>query len=80
MMEEWSKITGKKGLLVECSTEAYTKLWGESGLELALQFKFGEMFDPWKETGEFISAEELGIDEAEAVGFRGTIEGLKHLF
>jgi hypothetical protein len=31
-------------------------------------------------TDEFISHEDLGIDEKEVVGFRGTIEGLKSHF
>lgn len=80
IMKEWSKVTGKSGHFIECSSEAYTKLWGEPGVELALQFQFAEMCNPWEETDEFISAEALGIEEAEVVGFQGTIEGLKHLF
>ncbi|KAH7130090.1 hypothetical protein B0J11DRAFT_522400 [Dendryphion nanum] len=80
MVDVWSEITGKKGVYVETTSEAWTKLWGPAGNELALQFKFGELCDPWAETEEFISPEELGIDKNEVVGFRGTIEGLKHLF
>jgi hypothetical protein len=38
------------------------------------------MCDPWEENEDFISPEDLGIDRNEVVGFRGTIEGLKHLF
>ncbi|KAK0653040.1 hypothetical protein B0T16DRAFT_110383 [Cercophora newfieldiana] len=80
MMDEWSAITGKKGVFVETTTAAWAQLFGPAGEELAAQFKFGEFCDPWEVTDEFISPAELGIDEKEVVGFRGTIEGLKHLF
>jgi NAD(P)-dependent dehydrogenase (short-subunit alcohol dehydrogenase family) len=80
MIDVWSEITGKKGVLVETTIDAWTKLWGPAGNELGLQFKFGEMCDPWEENEDFISPEELGIDRNEVVGFRGTIEGLKHMF
>lgn len=45
-----------------------------------MQFKFGELCDPWEADDSFISPEELGIDKNEVVGFTGTIEGLKSLF
>jgi hypothetical protein len=80
MMDVWSEVTGKKGVLMETTIDAWTQLWGPAGNELGLQFKFGEMCDPWEETDEFITAKELGIDEGEVVGFRGTIEGLKDMF
>ncbi|PSN59356.1 NAD(P)-binding protein [Corynespora cassiicola Philippines] len=80
MMDVWSEITGKKGVFMETTIDAWTALWGPAGNELGLQFKFGEMCDPWEEREDFISPEELGIDPDEVVGFRGTIEGLKHMF
>jgi hypothetical protein len=80
MLDVWSEIKGKKAVFVETTIDAWTKLWGPAGNELGLQFKFGEMCDPWEVTEDFISPEELGIDPEEVVGFRGTIEGLKHLF
>lgn len=79
MLDEWSKITGKKSVFVECSGEDFTKLWGETGTELAAQFKLGEVCNPWEDTAEILSAGELGIDVNEVVGFRGTIERLNHL-
>lgn len=80
MIDEWSAITGKNGVYVQTTEESWTKLWGDAGAELAAQFKWGEMCDPWEETENHISPEELGVDRAEVVGFQGTIEGLKHLF
>jgi hypothetical protein len=80
MMDEWSAITGKNGVYMQTTGEAWTKLWGNAGAELAAQFEFGEMCDPWEVTEDHISPEELGIDQNEVVGFRGTIEGLKHMF
>ncbi|RDI76646.1 hypothetical protein Vi05172_g13352 [Venturia inaequalis] len=81
MIDVWSEITGNRGVFVETTIDAWTKLWGPAGNELGLQFKFGEMCDPWEENdGDFISPKELGIDEKEVIGFRGTIEGLKHMF
>ncbi len=75
MMDKWCEITGKRGVLVQVSEEVWTKLWGPAGTELAWQFKFGELCDPWAVRDDFISPEELGIDANEVVGFEGTIKG-----
>ncbi|KAF9877909.1 hypothetical protein CkaCkLH20_04485 [Colletotrichum karsti] len=80
MIDIWSEVTGKKGAIMECSLEDYRKVWGVGGYEFGLQLKFGEMCDPWKETEEFVTAEELGIRPEEVVGFRGAIEALKSFF
>lgn len=80
MLDEWSSVTGKRSALVECSAENFVKLWGEAGGELAQQLKLGELCNPWEETKDNITAEELGIGANEVVGFRGTIEGLKAMF
>jgi hypothetical protein len=77
MLDAWSEITGKKSVFVEITMEAATKLYGDAGNELALQFKYGEACDPWEETHDHISPDALGIEKDEVVGFRGTIEGLK---
>jgi hypothetical protein len=77
MIDVWSEVTGRKGVFLETTIDAWTKLWGSAGNELGLQFKFGEMCDPWEEDEAFISAEDLSIDPKEVVGFRGTLEGLK---
>ncbi|ETS73184.1 hypothetical protein PFICI_15129 [Pestalotiopsis fici W106-1] len=80
MMDVWSEVTGKRGHVIQCKPEDWAKVWGPAGRELALQFRFGEKCDPWVETDEHISPEELGIDRSEVVGFKGTIEGIKHFF
>ncbi|PVI05357.1 NAD(P)-binding protein [Periconia macrospinosa] len=80
MLDEWSTITGKKGVYVQTTAEAWTNMWGELGAELADQLKFGELCDPWEETENHISPEELSIDTNEVVGFRGAVEALKHFF
>ncbi|KAI8932977.1 hypothetical protein NX059_010445 [Plenodomus lindquistii] len=77
MVDVWSEITGKPCVFTEVTLEAVTALYGAVGNELALQMKFGEFCDPWEETKDHISPEELGIDRNEVVGFRGTIEGLQ---
>ncbi|KAK4448497.1 hypothetical protein QBC34DRAFT_438927 [Podospora aff. communis PSN243] len=74
MMDKWSEITGKKGRVVQVSEEEWTAFWGPAGRELSWQFKFGELCDPWEVGSEHISAEELGIEEKEVVGFEGTIK------
>ncbi|OSS47190.1 hypothetical protein B5807_09880 [Epicoccum nigrum] len=79
MIDVWSKVTGRKGVFLETTIDAWTELWGLAGNELGLQFKFGEMCDPWEENEEFISAEDLSIDPKEVVGFRGTLEGLREV-
>ncbi|KAK1834591.1 NAD(P)-binding protein [Podospora conica] len=76
MMDKWSEITGKKGAVVQVSEQDWTKFWGPAGTELAWQFKFGEMCDPWAVGEDHISAEDLGIDAAEVVGFEGTLRPL----
>lgn len=80
MLEVWSERTGKPAVFVQCSIEEYTGLWGPPGTELALQFKYGELCDPWAENEDFVSPEDLGIDKDEVVGHRGAIEKLSHLF
>ncbi|KAK1830949.1 NAD(P)-binding protein [Podospora conica] len=79
MLDVWSEITGRKAVFVETTKESWTKMWGPLGEELAQQFKFGEICDPWEETDEFISPAELGIREDEVIGFRGALEKLKVL-
>ncbi len=76
MIDKWSEITGKRGVVIQVSEEVWTKFWGPAGTELAWQFKYGELVDPWAVGDDFISAEELGIDSGEVVGFEGTIRGL----
>ena len=76
MLDKWCEITGKRATLVPVSEETWTQLWGPAGRELAWQFKFGELCDPWAPGPDFISPEELGIDPNEVVGFEGTIRGL----
>lgn len=80
MLDEWSQITGKRGVFVECTGEAYECLWGAAGAELALQLKYGELCDPWAEREDFITPQELGINADEVVGFTGAIEKLRQLF
>ena len=79
MIDKWSEITGKRGVVIQVSEEVWSKFWGPAGTELAWQFKFGELVDPWAVRDDFISAEELGIDSTEVVGFEGTIRGLNSL-
>lgn len=76
MLAIWSEVTGKPAVLVECTAESYERIWGLPAAELALQFQYGEMCDPWAEREDFITAKELGIDEGEVVGFRGAMEKL----
>ncbi|KAK4121772.1 NAD(P)-binding protein [Parathielavia appendiculata] len=76
MMDKWSEITGKRGTVIQVSEDVWAKLWGPAGRELAWQFQFGELCDPWAIRDDFISPEELGIDPSEVVGFEGTIRGL----
>lgn len=65
---------------MKTTIDAWTKLWGPVGHEIGMQFKYGEMCDPWEEDETFISPSDLSIDANEFVGFRGTIIGLKHMF
>jgi NAD(P)-dependent dehydrogenase (short-subunit alcohol dehydrogenase family) len=76
MLDVWSEVTGKKCVFMQISTQAFAQLYGAMGEELVLQFQYGEACDPWEVTEDFVSPDQLGIDEEEVVGLRGTIEGL----
>src|SRR5436305_1724394 len=69
MVEVWGEVLGRKAVFVPTTAETWTQMWGELGTEMALQFRFGEICDPWEETEEFLSPAGLGIDEKEVVGF-----------
>ncbi|KAH9900528.1 NAD(P)-binding protein [Xylariomycetidae sp. FL2044] len=79
MLDVWSEVTGKRAVYVPCSLETYRELWGAPGYELGLQFRYGELKDPWEEDENFVGPEELGLDESEVVGFRGVMEKLEAL-
>jgi hypothetical protein len=76
MMDKWSEVTGKRGVVVQITEEAWARLWGPVATELAWQFKFVEQCDPFDVGDDFISHEALGIDASEVVGFEETIRGL----
>lgn len=77
MLASWSEVMGKPAILIECSVESYAQLWGPPGAEIALQFQYRQLCDPWAEREDFVSPEEMGINIEEVVGFRGAIESLK---
>lgn len=79
MMDIWSEVTGKKGVYINCTIDQYAAVWGPAGYELGLQFKYGEMVDPWEEREGHLGVKELGLDVNEVVGFRGVMEKLKLL-
>ncbi|KAL2115220.1 hypothetical protein VTJ04DRAFT_10883 [Mycothermus thermophilus] len=80
MMDRWCAVTGRRGYVKQVTEEEWTKNWGVAAREMAVQFRFGERCDPWaKREGdgkEFITPEELGIEEREVIGFEQTIRGL----
>lgn len=81
MNQTWGDVVGKRSVYVPCSAESWMDIWGPAGHELSLQFKFGEVCDPWEvKDGMFLSADDLGITAKMVPGFRETIEGMKHLF
>ncbi|KAH7010344.1 hypothetical protein EDB80DRAFT_750715 [Ilyonectria destructans] len=79
MMDIWSEVTGKKGVYINCTIDQYAAVWGPAGYELGLQFKYGEMVDPWEEREGHLGVKELDLDVNEVVGFRGVMEKLKLL-
>ncbi|KAH7131011.1 hypothetical protein EDB81DRAFT_871429 [Dactylonectria macrodidyma] len=78
MMDTWSEVTGKKGVYIPCTIEQYAAMWGPAGYELGLQFKYGEMCDPWEEREGHLGVQELDLDVNEVVGFRGVMEKMKN--
>jgi hypothetical protein len=80
MLKIWGEALGRRTVYVETTVESFTNLWGPAGEEMALQFKWGEEMD-WSSDlggGQFVTKEELGIENC--VGFRSTIEKLKHFW
>lgn len=79
MLAVWSEVTGRPApaVLIQCTADNYAAVFGPAAAELALQFRYSELCDPWAEReGEFLGIEELGIKENEVVGFQGAIERL----
>ncbi|KAF2471148.1 NAD(P)-binding protein [Lindgomyces ingoldianus] len=79
MMKIWSEVTGRPGVYVQCSKEAYEEIWGLPGNEMAMQLKFGEEITDWMANFDWVNMEELGIKKEEVPGCKMALEGLKTL-
>lgn len=73
----WAKITGQAVEFVKIDTEAYVRIWGPAGEEVALNMEFYEEYpDPagWGR-GRVLGREELGVEGL--VGTERALEGVK---
>ena len=77
LLKTWQEISGKRGTYVQCSTETFTQIWGPWGLELALQYEFGEAVADWNSSYETVGFDKLGLKDGDLKGVRDTLEGLK---
>jgi hypothetical protein len=75
LLEVWKKVTGKKVTYLRCSKEEFTSLYGDAGLELALQYQFMENVDKMMDPPDLVEASELGITQL--VGIEETLEELE---
>jgi hypothetical protein len=74
--DDWIQVTGKSGVIIEVSEEAYETIWGPAGADLRAQLKFGEEFTDWTAhvKGKYIGPEELGIKPEERLGTKHALE------
>jgi hypothetical protein len=78
ILKVWSKVTGKEAEYVECTYEAFARLWGPYGIEIADQFKFGAEYGDWDVLEpDIVKVEELGIKRSDLKGLEETLEILK---
>ncbi|KAK4447121.1 hypothetical protein QBC34DRAFT_330547 [Podospora aff. communis PSN243] len=78
VVEVYERVTGRKAAYVPADDETYGKLYGEFGIEFALQLRWSEEYPSWHEAaGEenIISLEELGV-EGRLVGFEDAMRRL----
>ena len=78
----WSEVSGKEAVYIEVNFEEFEKLWGVFGVEMAMQYKFGEVAEgDWeilmREKGLLVQPQEVGIEKGDLTDLRQTLEGMK---
>jgi len=68
MLKVWGEVLGRKTVYVEVSTESMKNLYGEGGLETALQCRLGETILDW-----FAITSKEGLGTAEELGLQDLI-------
>jgi len=63
MLKVWGEVLGRKTVYVEVSTESMKNLYGEGGLETALQCRLGETILAITSKEGLGTAEELGLQD-----------------
>ena len=77
-LKVWSEVTGKEAEYIEVSAEKFDSIFPKMGGEMAAQLKWGETVQDWGQlAGGMVSGKDLGVDEKELVGLKGTFEKLK---
>ncbi|KAF2002445.1 NAD(P)-binding protein [Amniculicola lignicola CBS 123094] len=74
MVDQWSEVSGKQGVYVECSAEDFENIYGIGGKEFADQLKFNEVSTNWDESFDVLTMEELGISKEEAAPHRKALK------
>ncbi|EXJ83108.1 hypothetical protein A1O1_06726 [Capronia coronata CBS 617.96] len=76
LLEIWKKVTGKKVTFLSCTKEAFASLYGDAGLELALQYEFMEkMGEKMMDHPDIVEPSDLGITQL--VGIEETLKELE---
>ncbi|PVI05627.1 NAD(P)-binding protein [Periconia macrospinosa] len=80
MLDIWAEVTGKKAMYVQATAETFTNMWGAAGHVMGLQNVLLESCDPWEETDQHVSYDELGIKKEDIIGYREALEGMKQMW
>ncbi len=76
----WTKVTGQAIEFVKIDTEAYVRIWGPAGAEVALNMEFFKLFPDTADWGQgkVLGQSDLGV-EKETMGTQQTLENFKEL-
>ena len=82
ILNVWGEVSGKDAVYVEIGFEEFQKLWGPFGVEMAKQYRFGEVAKgDWevlaREKGLLVQPDEVGIAKSDLIDLRQTFNGMK---
>ena len=79
ILKVWSDVSGQDAEYVPISADAFEKLWGPAGKEMAMQYGSGELWGDWDtlKPSDVCKPEDLGIHHGDLVDLRGLLTSLR---
>lgn len=76
MLADWSEVSGKRAVFLQCSRDEYEDIWGPYGKELGLQFEALEAQSDWSVGHKdlVIDAIDLEIPHDDLLGLKAALE------